>query len=178
MGEAQRIATSLLVVLIACAGSRADTQADARAHYERGTTLYDIGQYRDAAREYEEAYKLHNDPALLFNIGQAYRAAHLSGDAINAYRAYLRRLPNARNRSDVEDHIRRLQQELDAAPATTPPPTTTPAPAAEKRPLYKKWWLWTAVGAAAVVVVGVGVGVAYAIPKDAPAPPSALPVTF
>ena len=62
-----------------------------------------------------------------------------------------------------------------AKPATRPPPATAPAattapattlvttaPAAppEKQPVYKKWWLWTIVGAAAAgVAIGVGVGV-------------------
>ena len=54
------------------------------------------------------------------------------------------------------------------APSTTAPSTTEPAAAAssntltatapshdERTPVYKKWWLWTAVG---VVVVGAGLG--------------------
>jgi len=43
----------------------------------------------------------------------------------------------------------------------------------ERKPIYKRWWLWTAVGG--VVVVGVAVGVAVALTSNtaAPAPPSA-----
>lgn len=51
----------------------ADNLAAARQHYERGTTLYDLGKYIDAAHEYEAAFDAHSDPALLFKIGQAYR---------------------------------------------------------------------------------------------------------
>jgi len=36
----------------------------------------------------------------------------------------------------------------------------TPAGRAKTTPVYKKWWLWTAVGAVAAAGVGVGVGVA------------------
>lgn len=37
---------------------------------------------------------------------------------------------------------------------------TTPRPTSEGQPLYKKWWLWTAVGGAvAIVAIGVGAGV-------------------
>jgi tetratricopeptide (TPR) repeat protein len=51
------------------------------------------------------------------------------------------------------------------APAATTAPATTlvttaPAATTEKQPVYKKWWLWTIVGAAAAgVAIGVGVGV-------------------
>jgi tetratricopeptide (TPR) repeat protein len=51
-------------------------------------------------------------------------------------------------------------------PEPTPTPTVTPtseqltATAPERKtPIYKKWWLWTAVGAVVVVGVGVGLGV-------------------
>jgi tetratricopeptide (TPR) repeat protein len=48
------------------------------------------------------------------------------------------------------------------APVTTQPASTTvtaqPAPV-EKTPVYKKWWLWTAVGVVVVAGVGIGLGV-------------------
>lgn len=60
-------------------------------------------------------------------------------------------------------------------PGTPPPPAaTTPPPAAaanagapaeaprDRTPLYKKWWLWAAVGGVVVVGVAVGVGVGVA----------------
>ena len=36
---------------------------------------------------------------------------------------------------------------------------------AKPKPLYKKWWLWTAVGGVVVVGVAVGVGLAFGLPK-------------
>jgi tetratricopeptide (TPR) repeat protein len=33
---------------------------------------------------------------------------------------------------------------------------------AEARPVYKRWWFWTAVGGAAIVAVGIGLGVGLA----------------
>jgi tetratricopeptide (TPR) repeat protein len=45
----------------------------------------------------------------------------------------------------------------------TPPIASAPAETAESTPafapVYKRWWLWTAVGAVAVVGLGVGLGV-------------------
>lgn len=188
---------AFMFLFCVAAAARADNPALARQHFERGSTLYDLGQFHQAAKEYEEAYKNKSDPVLLFNIGQAYRFAGENADALLAYRAYLRRLPDAANRQEVEARIARLQQLVDAQKASAPPPAPKPAPTtvarpaapaaavstsaarpAEKPPLYKRWWLWTAVAGAAVVAVGVGLAIAYSVPKDAPAPPGAVGVMF
>jgi len=71
-----------------------------------------------------------------------------------------------------------------SAPAATSPPAATPAltttptqpePSAHaSTPLYKRWWLWTIVGAvAAGTAVGVGVGLAERTPA-APTSPTEL----
>lgn len=51
-------------------------------------------------------------------------------------------------------------------PAAEQTPTTSDAPVVGKRPLYKKWWLWTAVGGVLVVGVAVGVGVGLTASRD------------
>ena len=65
-------------------------------------------------------------------------------------------------------------------PATVVEPVKPPEPApvpvvtvahAEKTPVYKRWWLWTAV--AGVVVVGAGVGLGIGLTR-VPAAPSAM----
>jgi tetratricopeptide (TPR) repeat protein len=202
------------VIVLALAGStaaRADASADARAKFERGSTLYDLGKYVEAAHAYEEAYQIKNDPALLFNIGQAYRLGGDNVQALRAYRAFLRRVPDTPNRPDVERHIANLQRIVDEQKnASTSPPTGTLGPGGQMqkgpepshivpipptdaaangaaltahqperpKPLYKRWWLWTAVGAVAVAGVVVGVAVAATTPNNAPRPAGTIPVTF
>jgi tetratricopeptide (TPR) repeat protein len=118
-----------LLLAVAPARARGADAMTAREHFEKGTTLYDLGQFRDAAREYEAAYKLKSDPALLYNIGQAYRFAGDAQGALLAYRAYLRRVPDAGNRREVEAHIAKLQRLVDEQRATTTaPPTGTMRP--------------------------------------------------
>lgn len=168
----------------------------ARRHFDKGTKLYDLGKYDEAAVEYEEAYKLKADPALLFNIGQAYRASGKISDALTAYKSYLRKVPDAPNRADVEGHIATLQHTLDEqsrpapvplpVPEISPPPAASPGaadltvsatPPAHRTPVYKKWWLWTAVGG--VVVAGVLTGVLVAtVPKNASSPDNTYPVSL
>jgi hypothetical protein len=127
----------MLALLLAGARAFGEDTRGAREHYEKGTALYDLGQYREAAHEYEEAFKLKPSSALLFNIGQAYRLAGDETPALRAYRGYLRREPQATNRSEAEGHIARLEQALaakragtaTAAPvATEPKPVTAPEP--------------------------------------------------
>lgn len=62
----------------------------------------------------------------------------------------------------VEAHLVPMKQETNAAPAHRFPPASVPGypPAPPRRPptpLYKKWWLWTIVGA---VVVGGTIAIA------------------
>ncbi len=53
----------LLIVLLSSAAASAEPTAKQR--FERGTTLYDLGKFNEAAHEYEAAFELKNDPALL-----------------------------------------------------------------------------------------------------------------
>lgn len=68
----------LLVVAVVCsslATAHAEDLTAAREHDRRGTTLYDLGRFAEAAREYEMAFENKDDPVLLFNIAQAFRFA-------------------------------------------------------------------------------------------------------
>src|SRR5262252_6344087 len=75
-----------------------DAAATAREHYQKGTTYYDLGKYTDAIKEFEAAYEIKNDPALLFNLAQSHRLAGNAEQALHFYRTYLRRVPKAPNR--------------------------------------------------------------------------------
>ena len=177
-----------LILFLCPAVVHADDARAARKHFEDGSKLYDLGKFAEAAHEYELAYQAKADPALLFNIGQAYRGAGEAQPALNAYKAYLRRVPDAPNRAAVEGYIGKLEQQVaeQNAPKPAPEPTVTPtatpaivaaAPPPKKTPVYKKWWLWTTVGA--VVVAGVVVGAVVATtPKDASSPMNTFSVSL
>ena len=135
--DAMRLPLFALMVFVALATAspsvaRAeDDTASAKDHYQRGTKLYDILKYREAAREFELAYQAKADPAFLYNMGQAYRLAGDNEKAMGAYRSYLRRVPEARNRREVEEHIGALQRALEQekqARERSPADTQSPAP--------------------------------------------------
>lgn len=133
----------LLLSFLECVGGRAFAQPvvavnAAREHYRKGTTLFDLSRYAEAAREFELAYEAKPDPALLYNLAQSHRLAGASSAALQAYRAYLRRMPAAPNRAEVESRIAEVQQKLATAndaeakptPIPTPPLNPTPPPIA------------------------------------------------
>jgi tetratricopeptide (TPR) repeat protein len=119
--------------------ARGDDQGTARDHYIKGTRAYELGLYDEAIAEYMAAYKAKDDPALLFNLGQAHRLAGHAAEALRFYKTYLAKLPEAANRADVESKIRELkeivekQKSSQAEPpavsgASNPPAGTGPAP--------------------------------------------------
>jgi len=123
------------VPAIARAQTEADKKAQAKELYERATRLYDVGKYGDAIDAYEKAYLLVEDPALLYNIGKAYRLWDRPEDAVRSYKNYLRKRPEASNRPDVERKIAELERTIDerrrsgGAAAATAVPSAPPSPA-------------------------------------------------
>jgi tetratricopeptide (TPR) repeat protein len=121
----------LLATALASLGSaaRADT-ATAQQHFAKGRTAFDLGNYDEAVQEYASAYRLKDDPALLYDIAQAHRLAQHYDEALRFYKIYLVREPNARNRAEVEARIAELQplagKGAGSARAVTPAATASP----------------------------------------------------
>lgn len=177
-----------------------DPRAEAKSHFERGSVLFDLQRYDEAATEYEAAYEARPDPALLFNLGQAYRAARKPERAIRAYTSFLRRTPQAKNRAEIEARIEEMkaleiQQKKDAEAATAaaeakakadaeaakapPPVVETPPPPPQPRTVPPqvrtlKWaGLGLGLGGIAVGLIGAGVygaGAAAFLKIDQPTP--------
>jgi tetratricopeptide (TPR) repeat protein len=115
-------------------------EAAARAAYEKGTAAYALGDFAEAAKQYEAAFRLKLDPALLYNAAQAHRRANNRKRAIELYENLLRLFPNAPNRDVARQHLDELRKGPAAMPAavpagavspggaTTPPAAATPSP--------------------------------------------------
>jgi hypothetical protein len=110
---------------------------EARAHFEKGREAYNDGRYRDAWAEFHQAYKLSGRPELLFNIGQTADRLGREEDAIKSFELYLKHVPGADNRRDVENRVRALKervseartQEASKPTPLPPPPAAGPQPA-------------------------------------------------
>ena len=105
--------------------------ATAKACFKRGRTHYQLGEYREALKEFKEAYRLRPDASFLYNIAQCHRQLGELSDAIKFYGSYLREAPDAANRAEVERQVRELkaaaerqqqQEQASAAPLAPPAP--------------------------------------------------------
>lgn len=216
----------VVLVLSLCVGAGARAQQSApssadldlaKAHYKTGELNYDRRKFDDAAKEFEEAYRLSGRPELLYNMGKAYDGAGDMRGALIAYRRFLAAVKSSPDRAFCERRVDELNvliahiqikvsvpgavvvldgQRLGPAPLPEPvieinPGDHTLEISAEgystyrrslrlgraqvekidaqlvslvriihvpekKLPVYKRWYLWTAVGL--VVVAGAVTG--------------------
>jgi tetratricopeptide (TPR) repeat protein len=236
----------------------ADDKEAARTAFTEGTRRFDLADYSGALEAFKRAYLAYEDPSLLFNIAQCHRRLGNRTEAIQFYRTYLRKRPDAANADEVRRIVATLERSPSSGTATRasvetpratveppratvepprpavetprpavetprpavetprpavepprpaveppratveprrpavappratvePPPTAThtqtSAPATltvqavapshadhDKRPAYKKWWVWTlATLGAAAAATGVGLGVTLGRPHE------------
>jgi tetratricopeptide (TPR) repeat protein len=130
---AARISVAVLLVLAVasvsqvCRAQEADRRAEAiaRAHYRKAMQLYDLGRFDEAIHELEAAYEYQEDVSYIFNLAQAHRRAGNLGKALELYRTYLRKAPNAPDRTEVERRIAVLES---ATAQSSPAPDAAPSP--------------------------------------------------
>ncbi len=154
----------------------------AKAEYKLASDAYALGNYEEAIRHFEAAYKLSQEPALLFDLGQAYtRWYDLSNDlghlekARRMYENYVINLDattlddeeKAHARADAQKRIAEVDRRIadhedrgNAGPAD--------AGKGSDKPVHKKAWFWVAIlGGLAVVGAGVATGVVLGTRRDA-----------
>jgi hypothetical protein len=133
-------ALGVACLIVAVGGAaRADDRTSAKEHFQKGTKYFDLGHFDEAIKEYEAAYEVKDEPVLLYNIAQAHRLAGHTREAVYFYKSYLRRVPKATNRDEVETKIAELSKLLEQQQKTqTLPPDQPLSPgehvAASKRP--------------------------------------------
>jgi tetratricopeptide (TPR) repeat protein len=177
---------ALLVLSLAVTAAHADDlRSVARDKFAEGRREFDAKHFERAIVLLKESYALAPYPDLLFNIGRCHEELHQYREALDVYERYLATNPGDPDVSRrVADMRERAADEPWPSPSPAPVPpqettettktTTPPAPIGEPSattveksrptPLYRKWWLWTAVAGVAVIAVGVGLGVGLSQP--------------
>lgn len=122
MGVMVGVLVSLLFALSSPVAAQPSADERARVHFEAGRGYYDQGRFEDAAREFEEAYRLSPRPQLLYNISQASREAGNLPRAIESLRQYLAETPDAANRAALERRLRTMEEQQRGTQATAPMP--------------------------------------------------------
>ena len=162
--------------------------AQARVHFDRGRTFFEVDQYRKAIAEFKAAQIEKPDPAFLYNIAECHRRLGEVSDALLFYRRFLETAPAGdKTRPIVEQRIAELKTvteeptnpggappgggdtlALNAAPATGDGAVLIqqPGPPADASPFYTRPWFLITVGA---VIVGSVVAI-WALSRS-PEPP-------
>jgi tetratricopeptide (TPR) repeat protein len=160
--------------------------AEVERHATRGQRLLDRGQTQEAIAAFRRAYELRADARFLYDIAECYRQLDLADQAIHFYQRYLSVAPDAPDREEVEAQIAALEKHRPAlakappaggapnlandvviipvpeTPASPGSPLGLDAPSPERRPIWKRWWVWAAAGA---LVVG-GAALALTLGRD------------
>ena len=128
--------------------------------------LSQAGQYEAALVAYQSAYAKSKAFWLLVNIGRMQQKAGRPQQAMITYQRLLGDAAvDAETQSKAREYVHQLEQEALVQPAVLGSAKTM----SQAKPVYKKWWFWTAVGSAtAVVAVGLAIGLT---PRSPSVPP-------
>lgn len=135
------VVVAVMLLLGVPAGAQAQRRhglrPEARRHLDRGLALYAQHRFREAVAEFQAAYQLDAEPALLYDIANAQR---LSGDcpsAIPTFETFLKLAPAADvaalARANLERCRAALTPPVPVEPAE-PPAASASAPAAAPAP--------------------------------------------
>jgi hypothetical protein len=103
------------------AGQSSPDDQEARRLFEAGSVAFEDAHYEAALDLFRRAHALSGRPTLLFNIGHAADRLRRDRDAVDAFEAYLRELPQAANRREVEVRLSVLRRQLVVAAAAREP---------------------------------------------------------
>jgi tetratricopeptide (TPR) repeat protein len=95
--------------------------AAARAHAKQGLALYDLKRFQEAFGEFEQAYLIEQDPALLYDMAQCQRKLGNSEEALHFYKTYLRRVPKGPSAVEAEKRAREIEDAMNRAKRTSAP---------------------------------------------------------
>lgn len=137
------------------AAAAANATADAKAAYDRGTVHFKARDFGAALADFEKAYKLDPSPVLLYNIARCHEEMGEVDKAKANFTAYLKRVPNAPDRADVERRIRVM--EAVAARTSRAPVTAAGAPgvgdSVQPRSSGPSALVWGVLGAGTAAII-------------------------
>jgi tetratricopeptide (TPR) repeat protein len=179
MGD-RGVRLSLLALSLATLAAPARADRDKAAeHYKRGTAEYTLGNYSVAIAEFEAGFREEPEPAFLYNMAQAYRAAGRLDEAVLSYQRYLKFELDKDDRASAEQDLAALEKRIAAeAKAKPAPPSTAAAPAradltvaTAPAPPRRKWPIVVGVAVAVVAAAAIAVAIVLATRPTEPVLP-------
>jgi tetratricopeptide (TPR) repeat protein len=133
-----RVAAALpLLLLLSLLPSSAAAQSDderARGHFRAGASYFDQRRFELAAREFEEAYRLSERPALLLNLATTYERMGRHERAATYLARYLEADPDTPERRTLEARLEALRERVAEESAPEEEADAAPPAAAPTRP--------------------------------------------
>jgi tetratricopeptide (TPR) repeat protein len=86
--------------------------------FNAGQEAYDHGNYALAIDRWQESYRLSKEPALLYNLGQAYRLAGECKRALASYKQFVADDPTSERRPLADDLVRELEAKCGQSMST------------------------------------------------------------
>src|SRR5690349_2295181 len=110
----RNLAAVLIVSALLLLAPRAEAEDLSAAvdAFTRGARHYDLGEFKEALDAFKEAYRLQEDPALLYNIAACYRQLGDRHAALRTYKTYLAKFPDVPNRDRVRVFIAELEKAI------------------------------------------------------------------
>src|SRR6185503_7865633 len=111
---AAAVAAGLLLAGGAGAAGKGRTEKaeEAREYLDKATAAFALNRYAVAAENYEKAFELKPDPAVLYNAAQAHRLAGNKERALDLYQSYLR-MYGTEKRAEIEKHVENLKEAIE-----------------------------------------------------------------
>lgn len=122
----------MVCALVVCCGAR-NGYADlvkATEHFDKGTRLYQVGEYAQALEEFKAGHIAEPDPSFIYNIAQCHRQLGHTKEAAVIYRRFLALDPTTSLHADVERKIAELEGQIrkDAGTIASAAPSQPPLP--------------------------------------------------
>jgi len=134
---------------------------EARQHFQIGKSLYDAGRFREAAGEFDQAYKKSGRPQLLYNLYVANRDASNWAAAVEALRGYLDKVPDAADRinlrarlQSMEESVAREQEQQRQVDAEAERRRQAEAAPKTRTETVRSIWPWVLMGTGGALVAG------------------------
>lgn len=143
-------------------------------HYQGARQLSKAGRSEAALDEYQKAYQRLPVPRLLYSIARLQHRLGQSRAALSSYERFL--TTTLADDEELRAKAREYKAQLLASPLPPEPAAVAEGEHAQaqssaalplagaaqtRQPVYKKWWLWTLVGAAAAGAITAAVVATY-----------------
>lgn len=162
---------SFLEARAAFARERCTEESSCKELIEHGRSQAKAEKFENALEVYQRAYEKWPEPWMLVSIGRMHQKLGQLDAAAASFRQYLSEPIPQRDdklRARASEYLAQTEDELSkqkitvateskAQPAPIEPASKIEVVQAKSVPIYKRWWLWTAVGLGAVVV-GAAIG--------------------